>query len=278
MMSERVVRRGLLLAAVGMTVAAPVFGQTVAAGAKTPAFEVVSIKPNNNAHGMGIRIVDDRYSAMGGSVKGLIQYAYNIRMTDQVSGVPSAIDEARFDVEAKVNEEDIAALKKLPPDQAAEQRRLMMQAMLAERFKLQVHHETKEAPMFALVIAKGGFKLKDADPNNTYANGMKGPDGVGRKGMMMMSSGKLTAQAIPISSLAANLMGQVHRVVVDKTGLTGKYDFTLQWSPDELQGGGQDAGPSIFTAVEEQLGLKLEPIKGPVDTIVVDHVEMPTEN
>ena len=159
----------------------------------------------------------------------------------------------------------------------------MMQAMLADRFKLKAHRETKDLPMYALVVAKGGFKLKDADPNNTYPNGIKGPDGVSHAGMMMMRRDMLTAQAVPISSLAGNLAGQLHRIVLDRTGLTGKYDITLRWSPDEMSNEQQDAAttisaPSIFTALDEQLGLKLESTRGPVDAIVVDHIEMPSEN
>ena len=161
------------------------------------------------------------------------------------------------------------------------QRRLMMQAMLADRFKLKVHHETKELPMYSLVIAKGGFKLKEADPNDTYPNGVKGPDGVGHSGMMMFLNGVLKAQGVPISNLANSLSLQVHRLVVDKTGLTGKYDFSLAWTADGVtpdNGLGAETWPSLFTALQEQLGLKLEPTKGMVDTIVVDHVEMPSEN
>ena len=102
--------------------------------------------------------------------------------------------------------------------------------------------------------------------------------------MMMRGNGRITAQAIPVSNLSVNLTGQLGRIVVDKTGLTGKYDITLQWAPDDNRGASPDAGstadsgPSIFTALQEQLGLKLDATKGPIDTIVVDHVEMPSEN
>ncbi len=130
--------------------------------------------------------------------------------------------------------------------------------MLADRFKLKAHRETKEMPVFELVMAKGGFKLKEADPNDTYPNGMKGLDGIGHAGAMMIDHGKLTAQGIPMSALANNLTFQVHRIVIDKTGLTGKYDFTLQWSPDEIHGADapEPAGPSIFTALPGTVGLE----------------------
>ncbi|MGD0444647.1 MAG: TIGR03435 family protein [Edaphobacter sp.] len=281
-------RRKLLLAMGWMAVAVPMWGQDAVAGGKALMYDAVSIKPNKPEGGdrISIRIQTggDRYSASGVSLKGLIQYAYNLKMEDQISGVTGPVSNARFDIEAKIDEDTVAALKKLSNDESNTQRRLLMQGMLADRFKLKVHHETKEMPIYSLVIAKGGFKLKDADPNDTYPNGFKGLDGASHAGMMRISNDTLTAQAIPISNLANNLSLRLHRQVVDNTGLTGKYDMTLKWAPDEnrgeagADGSAADSGPSIFTALQEQLGLKLEPTKGPVETIVVDHVEMPSEN
>jgi uncharacterized protein (TIGR03435 family) len=148
--------------------------------------------------------------------------------------------------------------------------------------------------MYALVVAKNGPKFQEAKVDATYPNGIKGPDGVARGGMMRMSSGELTAQGIPIANLVGTLSRQLGRKVVDKTGLTGNYDFTLHWTPDPGEAqpfkgpvGGppgvdtaapSDSGPSIFAALQEQLGLKLESQKGPVEIIVVDHVEKPSEN
>jgi uncharacterized protein (TIGR03435 family) len=133
------------------------------------------------------------------------------------------------------------------------------------------------------VIAKGGFLLKEADPNNTYPNGPKGPDGQSHGGMMMMRDGELTAQAVQISGLINILSSQLHRQVIDKTGLTGKYDITLKYATDNphedsASAATAESAPSLITAVQEQLGLKLESVKGPVDTIVVDHIEQPSEN
>jgi uncharacterized protein (TIGR03435 family) len=280
-----------------MVFALPMWGQNGAGGEKALMYDAVSIKPNKpEGDRIMIRIQTggDRYAASGISLKGLIQYAYNLKMEDQISGVTGPVSNARFDIEAKIDEDTVAALKKLSNDEGNAQRRLLMQAMLADRFKLKVHHETKELPIYSLVVAKGGSKLKDADPNDTYANGIKGPDGVAHAGVMRMSNGTLTAQGIPISNLVNNLSLQLHRQVVDKTELTGKYDITLKWTPDDNHGAAgpadnhgaatpadvstADSGPSIFTALQEQLGLKLEPTKGPVETIVVDHVEMPSEN
>jgi len=274
-------RKFILLGTACVAIGTPVQGQTPPATGPLPSYDVVSIKPNKSGSGrMGVMSVPERYSATNISLRGLIQYAYNIRMQEQVSGLSGWADSTAYDVEAKVDEEQLAALKKLSKEESGEQGRLRMQTMLADRFKLKVHRETKEMPMFALVIAKNGFKLKDADPNDTYPNGMKGPDGIGHAGGMMINNGKLTAQGISIAQLAGNLTFQVHHIVVDKTGLTGKYDFTLLWSPDEMHTADatEPAGPSIFTALQEQLGLKLDSTKGPVDVVVVDHVEMPSEN
>jgi uncharacterized protein (TIGR03435 family) len=170
----------------------------------------------------------------------------------------------------------------------------MLQALLADRFKLSIHRETKELPVYALVAAKNGPKLQEAKADATYPNGIKGPDGVARGGMMRIGGGEVTGQGLPIANLTRMLSQQLGRTVIDKTGLTGKYDFTLQWTPDESQGpmfkgadgappGGNPAppessGPSLFTAIQEQLGLKLESQKGPVEIIVIDHVEKPSQN
>jgi len=221
-------RRGLLFAVGWAAFGVAAFAQGAAADAKPLAYDVVSVKQNKSGPGM-MRIMNqpDRYSMTNVGLKQMIQNAYGLKMPDLISGLPGWADSAAFDIEAKTDAETVAALKAMPKDQAGEQQRQMMQAMLADRFKLKVHRETKEVPVYSLVIAKGGFKLKDADPNNTYPDGIKGPDGNSRPGMMSMGHGKLTAQAIGMSNLANNLTIQVHRLVVDNTGLKGKYDFTL---------------------------------------------------
>ena len=283
-------KRFVLLAAGWMAVAVPVLGQGAATGDKRPTYDVAAIKLNKVGGGMTrLNISIDRFSATNNSLKMLIGYAYNLKMEGLISGLPGWADSARFDVEAKMDEDTLAMLKKLPNEERAAEQRLMMQALLADRFQLRVHSVSKQLPIYDLVVAKGGFKLKDADPKNDYTNGIKGPDGVSHGGMMSFDGRHLKAQAIPIPGLANMLSRNLQREVVDKTGLTGKYDFTLTWAPEENEmaappGGKQDmavsapSGPSIFTALQEQLGLKLDSTKGPVDTIVVDHVEMPSEN
>jgi uncharacterized protein (TIGR03435 family) len=294
-------RRGLLLLAIVlMAVAAPgLWGQGGAASTETaqasatedvkvPAFDVVSIKPNKSGSGrISIMFKPDGYSAENVSLKMLILGAYGLK-EDQLSGVPNWADSARYDIDAKVAGPDVADLQKLKNDQ----RRLMLQPFLADRFKLKAHNETKVLPIYELGVAKSGFKLKEATPGDTYANGIMGRDGAGHGGSMRMSPGQLTAQGIPMTSLVNALSQQLHRSVVDKTGLTGMYDFTLQWTdegsdpmfkgtdgaPQKADPAPDASGPSIFTALQEQLGLKLQSTKGPVETLVVDHVETPSEN
>jgi uncharacterized protein (TIGR03435 family) len=275
-------RRWLLILAAWAAVALPMFGQS--ANATVPAFDAVSIKPHDpNAQMTRVQGSPDRYSAQNVSLKSMITYAYGLKTEDQVAELSGPVASGRYDVEAKMDEETVAALKKLSLQEANEKWQLMLQAMLADRFKPKVHRESKELSLYALVIAKGGFKLKDADPNNTYPNGIKGPDGGTRSGMMMMRSDSITGRGITIAALASQLSWQVHRIVKDKTELKGRYDVSLQLTPDDIADAGKDvagesAKPSLFTALQEQLGLKLEPTKGPVDTVVVDHVQMPSEN
>lgn len=256
---------------------------------KVPEFDVVSVKQDKSGTGMmRLMFKPDGYSATNVSAKLLIQVAYGIR-EDLISGAPGWADTARFDFEAKVAGADVDDLKKL----SSEQRRSMLQPALADRFRLKVHNETKQLPVFELVLAKSGSKLKEATRGDTYATGIKGADGKGHAGMMRMSPGEVTGQGVPIATLVNLLATQLHQTVIDKTGLSGTYDLDLTWSPEQESGpmfrGGDGSqqktdtapdstGPSIFTALQEQLGLKLQSTKGPVDTIVVDHIEMPSEN
>lgn len=295
-------RRKLLLSVSRLAVAVPlIFGQLNTAQSPAPAqapnttanvpdFEVASIKPDKSAIGMArLMFTPDGFSATNIQLKMLVSEAYGVRQ-DLLSGGPGWFDTARYDIEAKVAGPDVAELRKLSFDQ----RKSMFRPLLADRFKLKVHSETKTLAVYELVIAKNGPTLHEAKPGDTYANGIKGPDGNAHAGMMRMGPGEFTAQGIPIANFANMLSQQLHRTVLDKAGLTGQYDITLKWAPDEgtrpMPGGPggsppgadnappQDSGPSIFTAIQEQLGLKLESTKGPVETLVIDHVETPSEN
>ena len=163
-----------------------------------------------------------------------------------------------------------------------EQMRQKLQALLADRFQLTIHHETKEQPVYALVIGKNGSKLQESQ--------MKPVD---RHRLMRMGRSELDAEGAAIDMLTSTLSNVLGRPVIDRTGLKGDYDFKLQWTPDPSQSGGfggppppgveappppDPNGPSIFTAIQEQLGLRLESQKGPVDLIVIDRVEKLSEN
>jgi uncharacterized protein (TIGR03435 family) len=246
--------------------------------APTLTYDVVSIKPVKIQRQQGgMRSTPDGLVLMGVSLGTVIAGAYGVRM-DRISGMPAWLTSDPYDLQAKMGDATLAAFQKLPEKEQRLDRLRMLQPVLEDRLKIKVHRETKIVRTYDLVMAKGGFKLKEADPNNTYENGIKVPEGAPRTGLMSLHGGTLHAQAITMSRFAGQLGLMVDGPVTDKTGLTGKYDITLDWAPDALGAASEDGGPSIFTAVQEQLGLKLEPTKGPVDVMVIDHVEKPTEN
>lgn len=296
--------RKLLLAAVGVAVvAAPiVFGlantRRVSAqspqttDASLPTFEVASIKPNHaGGRGRFFSFPDPgRLTATNVTTKMVIEFAYNVK-DFQLAGGPGWINSENYDINAKLEDAAAEELQKLPVDQRGDRIRLLMQSLLADRFKLTLNRETKELPIYALVVAKGGPKLTPTtytppDPNSPKPSGppQNGPQ-------LMLSRGKISAVAAPISGLAdilALLPDLGDRLVVDQTGITGKYDFTVEFMQENVTPKGPQSmesapppdasAPSIFTAIQDQLGLRLESTKGPVNTIVITHIEQPSEN
>lgn len=261
----------LLLLAGLMAVALPLCAQGTAPATTPLAYDVIAIKPHKSSDGSwSTNTRANAYSATNVNLKMLIQYAYNLPTDDLISGLPGSANSASFDIQAKMDEDVMATLNKLPQKEQTAQRRAMMQALLADRFQLKVHHETRDLPIYSLAIAKGGSKLKPADPNDPQAGSSSSGDG------------RYTARAAPLSSFVSVLSSTLSRQVVDNTALSGNYDITLRWSSDEVAGAQKDptanTAPSLFTALHEQLGLKLESTKGPVDTIVVDQVAQPSEN
>jgi uncharacterized protein (TIGR03435 family) len=243
-------------------------------------FDAVSIKQNKSqSMGGSGRSTPDGETLVNQSLVGEISFAYGVA-SDDVIGLPSWVRDNRYDIQYKVAPEDIPAYHKL---HGADRLR-MRQAVLEDRLKLKAHLGSKEVPMYQLVIAKGGPKLHEAKPGDTYADGLKLPDGTPMAGSGIMAGrGTLVGQQVPVSALLNSLKGATGRPVLDKTGLTGKYDISLHWSPDlgaasPDSAPADDAGLSIYTALEDQLGLKLEPTKGTVPTLIIDHIEPPTEN
>jgi len=311
-MTERVGRkldfsRKLFLSAAGLVVVAiaVVFGllhatQSRAASqapnaARSYEYEVTSIKPVKSGSFMvTLMLSPNGLSGKNVTLHELIRVAYGVE-DHQISGGPNWLNSDHFEVEAKMDSSTIDALHKLSEDQKRLEREQMLQALLAARFRLTVHRETKELPMYALIVAKNGPKLHEAKPGDTYPNGIKGPDGIGRQGLMRTERGRMMGQGLDMPFLAQLLTQQLGRTVLDKTGLTGNYVFTLQFKPDDSQGAmfnglasglkspadtpsPDSSGPSIFAALEEQLGLKLESQKGSVEILVIDYVEKPSEN
>jgi uncharacterized protein (TIGR03435 family) len=262
-------RSGFLLTAVITAVSAPAFCQTAPPApqqqdspAATFRYDVVTIKPDPTGHGF-MKRTPDSFSMGGMPVVTVIRNAYGVLMDDQLIGLPGWAQSEPITIEAKMDADAAAAFGKLPPMEQWKQSQLMLQALLADRFGLKIHHEAKDLPIYELTIAKGGCKMKQTAPDSGGGNAV-------------YSSGKITAHSISVESLAVNLSFTVGRVIVNKTGLEGGYDLTLEYAPDGADA--SDPRPSIFTALEEQLGLKLVPAKGPVDVIVVDQIERPTAN
>ncbi len=269
----RGVGAGLLMCAALLFATRVSFGQSTPA---LPAFEVASVKPAAPVASTGAW---KQVSSTGRgqvaynnvTLRSLLMRAYKVR-DYQISG-PDWLASERYDVAAK-----------LPENASAGQAPLMLQALLAERFKLTLHHDQKEMPAYALTVAKGGLKLKPADGP---ADGMSFKFG----GPLMAMGGKIT-----LAALAMTLADLVGTPIVNTTGIEGTFDIHLEWSPDERETGmagmkftPRDGGdsvpkpeassaPSLFSAVQS-LGLKLEARKAPMDILVIDHAEKaPIEN
>jgi uncharacterized protein (TIGR03435 family) len=252
-------------------------------------YEVASIKLDVSDHSSGsINYPDDGFTVTNASMKGLIQSAYGV-LDFQILGAPDWLGSELYVIDAKMDAATMDALKKLGSEDKSIARRQMLQALLADRLKLTIHRETRELPVYFLVIAKSGSRLQHAKPNDTYANGVKGLGGVMGPGMSTSStpfSSSITAQGIPISTLLPSLARPLGRPVLDKTGLSGNFDFTLKFAtsrpgPEDTLNGRPwpDSDlPFLFEAIQQQLGLKLESGKGPVEVIVIDHVERPSGN
>lgn len=204
----------------------------------------------------------------------LIREAYGVK-SYQIIGAPAWVNQREWEVDAKTDDAEAQKLKAMNKAEAQTERCLLLQSLLADRFKLAVHHETRIEPGFALVVAKGGPKLKEPPPN---------PPGQPPKPPIIMDNGILSFNGYPIAPLAGFLSQVMGAPVADKTGLTGKYEFTIPWKESEFEvtpdnsSENVDSATSIFTVLPEQLGLRLESQKLPTDVIVIDRVEEPSPN
>jgi uncharacterized protein (TIGR03435 family) len=218
----------------------------------------------------------------GVTLSGMIANAYGVSriVKGQIEGGPGWMGSRAFDINAKVDAETTARWSKLTKSEVDEERRSMTRSLLADRFHLKFHHETREMRALVLRVAKSGSKLQPPHPEQNLQAGIP-PNRIN-----FFGHGHMEGHSALMSNLARSLASEPEiagRPVVDKTGLTGGYDFTLRWTSDDPGFGAAPADPnaqwpSLFTALEEQLGLKLTPEKQPIDIIVVDSVEMPSEN
>jgi uncharacterized protein (TIGR03435 family) len=243
-------------------------------------FDVVSVKmhsPENRDSRM--QLLPDGVRLSNLPLQDLIVQAYGLVLSDQIVGLPNWANSQRCDIEAKVASGDVAAFKKLTLDQV----RSMGRPILTDRFKFASHEEKRVLPQYALVVAKGGDKLQLSTLSSEDRDARTGLIGMGHASNPNGASmNELTARGVTMDRLASVLSQQgLGRVVLDNTGLTGRYDFKLTWASDSVAADPNStdtSGPSIFTAVSEQLGLKLEPQKGPVPVLIVDHIEVPSAN
>jgi uncharacterized protein (TIGR03435 family) len=290
----------LTAAAFIVSVTALAFGTSSHVGAQADAtgatFEVASVKPNKSGDQRVMISLPPtgRLTATNVPLRLLLQQAYQVQPF-QIVGGPSWIASDRFDIVAKA------------PDGAVtqDQIRPMLRALLADRFKLVAHTETREMPVYNLVLARSdgklGPNLKESKTDcEAIMRGRRGggpPPPPPQPGQpmecgFMIGMGNMNAGGMPLTELARTISGQLNRIVVDKTGLTARYDFQLTYAPENrnllgLPGGpppGAEAtfvdpnAPTLFTALQEQLGLKLDSEKGPVEVLVIDRVEPPTED
>jgi uncharacterized protein (TIGR03435 family) len=286
-------RRLILMAIASATFVTPAFlvGPSLRAQAPANAFEVTSVRPNKTGDGrvmVGMQ-PGGRFTATNVALRLLLRQAFNVQ-DFQIVGGPDWIVSDRFDVIAKA------------PDGAeftADTMRPMLRSLLAERFKLMFHNETRDMPIYALMKARTDGKLGTgltpaAIDCAAAARGRRGapppaPPQPGQKMEcgMMIGPGRLNAGGMPLSNLATALAPQVGRIVLDKTELTGNYDFELTYAPEAIGSVGGPAllnggpvavdpnAPNLFTALQEQLGLKLDSQRGPVDVVVIDRIEQP---
>jgi uncharacterized protein (TIGR03435 family) len=266
---------------IGFVVAPLAFLVTTGSSAQTSAtpsgFEVAAIKLNQSGSGSSDSNTNNgRFTASNITLKSLMAYqAYAIPANRILDG-PKWLGSTHFDIQAKMEDDQAEHLQALTRDQRRLETQIIFQQFLADRFHLVVHWETRELPVYALIVGKKGSQLQPTKDST-------GGTSISSNGSR--SSSQFTAKGVTLPDLATamtrELSGELGRDIVDKTGIEGKYDLTLKWSRDALSTEGvstSETFPSLFTAIQEQLGLRLDPRKAPVRVLVVDHAELPSGN
>jgi len=251
-----------------------------------PSFEVATVKPNHNrADVFSFNLQPARFKADAAPLSRLIRFAYDVKSERQILNMPDWAKSEDFDIDAKISDATADALKSLSPEQRFQQYRLMVQALLADRFQMKVRTTTEELPVYALVVAKSRPKFS-ATPESQVSRFPQ---------LNFTSAGDLKAGSVSMAFFSGWLSGKPdtgNRVVVDATGLDGRYDFSLHYDPigsgaatsaasaNQPSGGAAtDADkPPLLSAIQEQLGLKLESRKAPVEVLVIDRIEEPSPN
>jgi uncharacterized protein (TIGR03435 family) len=314
----------MLIGFVGVTPShAQSSAQNAAAAAPVMEYEVATIKAYKPGVGegpgvmrVGIMNAPDGFTASGATLQMLVSVAYGIQ-NFQITGAPDWFNNDQFEIDAKMESSVADALAKMSQDDRNLARQKMLQALLADRFKLTIHRETKEMPAYILTIGKNGSKLVEAKPPDPQAaapagsgggdrggSGGPGRGGPGRGGISTSGGpGGVTVSAgsVPMAALVRILSQSLRGPVIDKTGLTGNYALSLKFMPENFGGGGgpgfatppaggapgapappdpaaDPVGPTLLVAVQEQLGLKLDKSKGQAEIIVIDHVEKASDN
>lgn len=236
-----------------------------AATAKAPSYEIVSIKPSNpKSRTIALSYLPEGLDSINLPLQPLVKDAYGLDLDSQISGLPRWASSERYDVQARVDANTAEAWKKLSDKELIVRQRPMIQSLLADRCKLRTHYEAKEQPVYDLVIAKGGLKMKEAPSDEKHGG--------------LIQDGSITGQSTLFDLLVSNLTPMSGRMVIDRTGLAGKrFDFALQWATDDQPATAVPL-PSLFTALKEQLGLELVPAKEPMQVAVIDHIEKPSAN
>lgn len=247
-----------------------------------PAFAVASIRPTDPSdHRWRLGFDPNGYSAENVTLLKILQDAYGIYEQDRIAGYPAWVSSQKFTLTARVDSADLPKLAEL----SLEQRQRMLQKLLADRFDLASHTEPRVRPIYVLVVAKRGSRLKEASSGYIGSGTFKGYRGTVRQ----WTPGHLIVEGFTMSNFTLLLERQVGRHVDNRTALTGYYDFSLDWDPNEMavQPDGPRNGPSaasgasnpsIYEALREQLGLELKAAKAAVDVLVIDHVEEPSPN
>jgi len=255
----------------------PVMGTAQLAAPVAIHLDAVSIKENRSGEEQGYLSIPpngNRIVVTNSPMFRVIGFAFNKQRNDLIEGLPDWARAVRWDIEATISDESLDAFRHLPFEQQKE----VLQQVLKDRCGFVAHPGRKEAPVYALTVSKSGSKIQEVSPSRSDA---KVPDWD-----LKQSAGRIEGRAIPIDALIYALSkAGLERQVIDKTGLKGRYDILLTWTPEEKlmssQDGGQDSNSSstsIFTAVQDELGLKLEATKADVDAVIVTHIDRPSAN